>query len=128
MAEPLPSATNADDQRLPANAEDRKAAAALSSLNENEISGADGADGEGGSSSRHVPSKADQEVLGKAMSRLEIAAGGNSGPGGAAGVGAGKSKVGTSGEEVKKKVVKVAAEDVTLLVGPSKIDDAFSVG
>jgi hypothetical protein len=117
MAEPIPSASNADEQRLPANAEDRKAAAALNSLNENEISGADGGDGDGGPSSRHVPSKADQEALGKAMSRLEIAAGGKT-SGTAAGAGAGKSKTaGASGEEVKKKVVKVAAEDVTLLVG-----------
>lgn len=117
MTESNPSTSNADEERLPTNAEDRKAAAALSSLNDNEISGADGSDADGRSSSRHFPSKADQEALGKAMSRLEIAAGGKSGSG-SSGAGAGKSETaGSSGEEVKKKVVKVAAEDVALLVG-----------
>lgn len=117
MAEPLPSASNAaadtaadneedSSSRLPKNAEDRKAAAALNSLNTNEIT----QDETGGAAAKQ-PSKADQEALGKAMSRLEIASG----------TGAAKKK-----EEAKKaedkaegevrKKVKVAAEDVNFLV------------
>ncbi|QKX53665.1 uncharacterized protein TRUGW13939_00745 [Talaromyces rugulosus] len=108
MAEPIPSAGDGDDQRLPANAEDRKAAAALSSLNNNEIS-------QGDDAGSKLSSAAAQEALGKAMSRLEIAAGG----------GANKTtatatpSTGTAGQKeevVKKKAVKIAAEDVTLLV------------
>jgi hypothetical protein len=115
MAEPLPSAaTDADtEQRLPANAEDRKAAAALSALNANEISqSGDGDDAK-------IPSAAAQEALGKAMSRLEIAAGGPGAAnkaGGAGALGAGKVEGEKKDEGVKKKAVKVAAEDVTLLV------------
>jgi hypothetical protein len=120
MAEPLPSASNAaaaaaaaadheedPSGRLPKNAEDRKAAAALNSLNANEIT----QDEAGGATARQ-PSKADQEALGKAMSRLEIASG----------VGAikkkddGKKAAEQKDAEVKKKI-KVAAEDVTFLVG-----------
>ncbi|KAA8648963.1 hypothetical protein EYZ11_005366 [Aspergillus tanneri] len=98
MSDPLPDAV---DQKLPANAEDRKAAAALSSLNTNEI----GTD----SASKPLPA-AEQEALGKAMSRLEIAAG----TGSAAKRTNDAQKKQT--EMVKKKAVKVAAEDVTLLV------------
>jgi len=91
MAEP------ADDQlqNLPANPEDRKAAVALSSLNDDL--------GSRGSS-------ADQEALGKAMGRLEIAAGqgGNNNAGASAGQMKQKPEV--------KKVVKFKAEDVNLLV------------
>ena len=57
-------------QDLPNNAEDRKAAAALNSLNANAMSQ------ENGESAAKQPSAADQEALGKAMSRLEIASGG----------------------------------------------------
>ncbi|ODM23337.1 hypothetical protein SI65_00926 [Aspergillus cristatus] len=91
MAEP------ADDQlqNLPANPEDRKAAVALSSLNDDL--------GSRGSS-------ADQEALGKAMSRLEIAAGQGGNNNAGASVGQTKQK-----PEVKK-VVKIKAEDVNLLV------------
>ena len=79
MAEPIPSASAAvadagDDeppQDLPKNAEDRKAAAALNSLNANEMST------ENGETGPKQPSAADQEALGKAMSRLEIASGVN---------------------------------------------------
>lgn len=104
MSDPIPSATadpEAVEQPLPANAEDRKAAAALNSLNTNELA-TDGAAAKG-------PSSADQEALGKAMSRLEIAAG--QGP-------AKKSTADTQKKEaeVKKKAVKIAAADVTLLV------------
>ncbi len=117
MAEPIPSAStavenaataaDADDetsQNLPANAEDRKAAAALNSLNANEMSQENGE-----TSSTKQPSAADQEALGQAMSRLEIASG------------VSKKKDDPKKAETKKEVeikkkVKVAAEDVTLLV------------
>jgi len=69
-------------QHLPANLEDRKAAIALSSINDDLGS--------------RVSSAADQEELGKAMSRLEITAGQGGITGG--------------------KVAKVRAEDVNLLV------------
>lgn len=103
MSDPIPSATaepETVEQQLPANAEDRKAAAALNSLNTNELA-TDGAPAKA--------SNADQEALGKAMSRLEIAAG------------QGQAKKTTAETqkkeaEVKKKAVKIAAADVTLLV------------
>lgn len=105
MSDSIPSATadpDAVEQVIPSNAEDRKAAAALSSLNTNEITT------EGGSTK--APHTANQEALGRAMSRLEIAAGQDSG-----------KKRATEGskadEVVKKKTVKVAPADVTLLVG-----------
>ena len=110
MAEPIPSAgpkADADDetqQQLPANAEDRKAAAALNALNANEMSQ------ENGETPSTQRSAADQEALGKAMSRLEIAGGG------------GKKKDEKKTEEAKKKEVevkkkvKIAAEDVNFLV------------
>lgn len=102
MSDSIPSAApdpDQQEQRLPANAEDRKAAAALSSLNTNEL-------GESGS---NLPSNADQEALGKAMSRLEIAAGQEPKKN--------KQPEGQKEEAVKKKAVKVSAEDVGLLVG-----------
>ncbi|RAL16013.1 huntingtin-interacting protein K [Aspergillus homomorphus CBS 101889] len=115
MSDSIPSA-HADPEQPPlpaANAEDRKAAAALSALHTTEITTTDSA------ASAKVTSAADQEALGKAMSRLEIAAGLN----------AGKKRAGTAtatatdtqrgkegGEVVKKKAVKVSAEDVNLLV------------
>ncbi|CEJ55558.1 hypothetical protein PMG11_01810 [Penicillium brasilianum] len=104
MSDSIPSATadpDALDRQLPANAEDRKAAAALNSLNTEGIAG-DAAPSKG-------PSSADQEALSKAMSRLEVAAGHDSG----------KKKAAESQKkeaEVKKKVVKINAADVTLLV------------
>lgn len=110
MAEPVPSASNAVDagddettQNLPANAEDRKAAAALNSLNANEMSQ------ENGETANKQPSAADQEALGKAMSRLEIASG------------VSKKKDDPKKAEAKKEVevkkkIKVAAEDVAFLV------------
>ncbi|RMJ26521.1 hypothetical protein PHISP_02619 [Aspergillus sp. HF37] len=108
MSDPVPSATpdpdaadaaDAADQRLPANAEDRKAAAALSSLNSNDI---------GAETGTKPPSSTDQEMLGKAMNRLEFAAGQDP-----------KKKAPQAQKEaevVKKKAVKVASEDVSLLV------------
>ena len=117
MAEPRPAAakptaTSADAEddpssHLPANAEDRKAAAALNSLNANEIS-----QGEAGDGAIKQPSKADQEALGKAMSRLEMASGAASAQKKTA---ATKDKGEKKEVEVKKKV-KVAAEDVNFLV------------
>ncbi|KAL5362081.1 hypothetical protein BJX96DRAFT_153352 [Aspergillus floccosus] len=104
MSDPIPSAAadpDATHQHLPANAEDRKAAAALSSLTTTEITA---------DSAAKLPSSTDQEALGKAMSRLEIAAG------------HGTVKKPTSdaqkkeAEVVKKKAVKVSSEDVNLLV------------
>jgi len=104
MSDPIPSATADPDnveQNLPSNAEDRKAAAALSSLHTNEIA-TEGASG-------RAPDTANQEALGKAMSRLEITAGQDSNKKGTA---VHKS----SGETAKKKVVKIASADVALLV------------
>ncbi|KAJ9605121.1 hypothetical protein H2200_010511 [Cladophialophora chaetospira] len=111
MAEPIPSASTAsadavDDetsQNLPKNAEDRKAAAALNSLNANEMST------ENGETGPKQPSAADQEALGKAMSRLEIASG------------VSKKKDDTAKADTKKEVevkkkVKIAAEDIAFLV------------
>lgn len=104
MSDQIPSATAHPDtveKPLPSNAEDRKAAAALSSLNTNEITT------EGVSAG--TPLTADQEALGRAMSRLEIAAGQGSGN---------KKTVEGSKTDgvVKKKTVKIAPADVTLLV------------
>ncbi|ETN38641.1 uncharacterized protein HMPREF1541_06678 [Cyphellophora europaea CBS 101466] len=109
MAEPITSASNAADaaddetsQNLPNNAEDRKAAAALNSLNANAMSQ------ENGEGATKQPSAADQEALGKAMSRLEIASG--------------LKKTDTAKKPEQKtdaeprKKIKIASEDVTFLV------------
>ena len=110
MAEPIPSASNtgdtADDetsQNLPKNAEDRKAAEALNSLNANDMTQ------DNGEAAAKQPAAADQEALGKAMSRLEIASG------------ISRKKENTKKAETKKEVevkkkIKIAAEDVTFLV------------
>jgi hypothetical protein len=110
MAEPISSASNAPDvpedetsQALPNNAEDRKAAAALNALNANAMSQ------ENGESATKQPSAADQEALGKAMSRLEIASGL------AKKTDSAKKPEQKKETEVKKKV-KVTSEDVTFLV------------
>ncbi|KAJ5514321.1 hypothetical protein N7463_003873 [Penicillium fimorum] len=104
MSDSIPSATadpEAVETNLPSNAEDRKAAAALSSLNTNEI------ETEGASAGATLT--ANQEALGKAMSQLEIAAGQDSGNT--------KAAEGSKTDGVaKKKIVKVAPADVTLLV------------
>ncbi len=117
MAEPLPSASSAAENaeneetaRLPKNAEDRKAAAALNSLNANEIS----QDETAGTSSKQ-PSSADQEALGKAMSRLEIASG----------AGAKKDREKKSDKKAEetaaRRKVKIASEDVNLLVSVHEV-------
>ncbi|CEL08589.1 hypothetical protein ASPCAL11738 [Aspergillus calidoustus] len=112
MSDPVPSASEHNPTTTSTSAEDRKAAAALSSLNTTEITSGSPS-GEG--AAKAAPSAADQEALGKAMSRLEIASGAGT-----------KDKGGKDttrgGKEIKKKAatataaVKVAAEDVTLLV------------
>ena len=102
MAEPQPSqvreGADVDDETpaVPASAEDRKAAAALSSLN------ARGEDDEGTNKKPNL----DQEALGKAMSRLELASKGKEND-------KGKNKEGEV--EKKKPVVKVDQADVGLL-------------
>lgn len=104
MSDSIPSATaDPEQEQLPANAEDRKAAAALSALNTNGISAETGP---------KPPSAADQEALDKAMSRLEIAAGQDAGKKRTAS----ETAQGKEGEVVRKKAVRVAADDVALLV------------
>jgi hypothetical protein len=101
MSDSLPSASHDPDSiegSPPAHAEDRKAAAALSSLHSNEI----------GAESGNKSSSADQEALGKAMSRLEIAPGTDA---------AARTVDAKKTQAVTKKAVKVSAEDVNLLVG-----------
>lgn len=109
MSDPIPSAAPTEPTTS-TSAEDRKAAAALSSLNTTEITSEPTA-----ASGAKQPSSADQEALGKAMSRLEIAAGGHQKGSAKA---AGKSE--DVGAEVGKKkaapAVKIAGEDVSLLV------------
>lgn len=103
MSDSIPSATADPDsvhQPLPANAEDRKAAAALNSLNTEGLAG-DTAPSKG-------PSSAEQEALSKAMSRLEVAAGQDTGKK--------KTRESQKKEAEVKKVVKINAADVTLLV------------
>lgn len=91
----------------PASAEDRKAAAALSSLD------APHDDGAGPEGARNV----DAEAVRKAMDRLAGAGAGGGKTGGAGGGQGGGGEVeGKKGAEAAKKVVKVDAADVTLLV------------
>ena len=128
MAEPLPSQSQStaqpDADDLPpaiTNAEDRKAAAALSSLDargdDDEYDNGKPGGGKG------VNNNIDQEALGRAISRLEISAGGAGG--GKAGGGKeteekdGGDKSGNKGkgkESEAFKKVKVDPSDVALLV------------
>lgn len=130
MAEPLPSQSQStaqpDADDLPpaiTNAEDRKAAAALSSLDargdDDEYDNGRPGGGKG------VNNNIDQEALGRAISRLEISAGGGGGGGGKAGGGKategkdGGDKSGNKGkgkESEALKKVKVDQNDVALLV------------
>lgn len=109
MSDLIPSATadsdTAEQHPVPANAEDRKAAAALSALHTNEI-GTDAAPTKG-------RSNAEQQALDKAMSRLEIAAGQGSGQK--------KSAQPLKKETEVKKTVKIAAADVSFLVCTRKL-------
>ena len=106
MVEPQPSnireGADIDDEpapAAPASAEDRKAAAALSSLDAR-------GDEDGGKKS-----EADQKALGEAMSRLEILGGGAK----PAGPAAAEEKK-KNGGEVERKRIKVDQADVGLLV------------
>jgi len=100
MAEPQPSnvvgGTTEGTDPIPANAEDRKAAAAMSSL--------DTKTDEASAPKKEV----DMKALNAAMEKL----GGMGGSGGAKGAAAEKKK-----EEEPKKVVKVDAGDVAVVVG-----------
>ncbi|MCJ1427372.1 hypothetical protein MMC29_005275 [Sticta canariensis] len=108
MAEPQPSTTppnhDADDLPpvVPTNAEDRKAAAALSSL--------DAHDEDEGKPNGKGPNNIDQEALGRAISRLEV----SSGAKGAGGKEDEKAKA--KGKEEAGKKIKVDQADVGLLV------------
>ncbi|KAL4950778.1 hypothetical protein BDW69DRAFT_171379 [Aspergillus filifer] len=119
MSDPIPSAATEQPQSTSTastSAEDRKAAAALSSLNTTEVAASSAEPAT--SSTGKQPSSADQEALGKAMSRLEIAAGRNGGKISTMAKGTGTGQGGGDAAEVKKRVaaVKVAGEDVALLV------------
>ena len=114
MAEPQPTqvreGTDLDDETpaVPASAEDRKAAAALSSLNTG------GDDEESASRKGNI----DQEALGKAMSRLDVGSK-------AKDSGKGKEK---QGEAEKKKVtIRVDPADVALLVSPLGLEEGSLV-
>lgn len=119
MAEPFPSQSQStaqpDADDLPptaTNAEDRKAAAALSSLRDDEY------DNEKAGGGKGANNNIDQEALGRAISRLEISGGGGKGErkateGKDGGNKSGKGK-GKESEALKK--VKVDQNDVTLLV------------
>ncbi|CAK4029031.1 Hypothetical predicted protein [Lecanosticta acicola] len=101
--EPQPSniQEGADLEPVPANAEDRKAAQALSSLNAKSDEDASG------------PKKeVDVKALGEAMRNLELAQG-TTGTGGA---GSNKKPEAKKEQEAPKKLIKVDAADVALLV------------
>lgn len=92
--EPQPSALTegADLENVPANAEDRKAADALSKLDNN-------------NPNDEAPQKElDVKALGEAMKNLELVQGGSA------------PKTSAKKENVPKKLVKVEAADVNLLV------------
>lgn len=126
MSEPLPSQSQStaqpDADDLPpaiTNAEDRKAAAALSSLDargdDDEYDNGKAGGGKG------VNNNIDQEALGRAISRLEISAGGGGGKGGGKATegrdGGNKSGNKGKGKELEAlKKVKVDQNDVALLV------------
>ena len=114
MAEPIPSASTAgaeaandeEQSQIPANAEDRKAAAALDALKANEMSQ------DSTTTTSKQPSAADQAALGEAMNRLEIASGKS----------AAKKKEGekkseeSKKDDVPKKKIKIVTEDVNWLM------------
>lgn len=107
MSEPLPSLPT---QAPPTNAEDRKAAAALSSLDAQHQSDEDN---EHGSKPSKQALNIDQEALGRAISRLELSSKGKEPK--TEGVGKGKAVDGDVEEEAKKKI-KIDQGDVLLLV------------
>lgn len=144
MAEPLSSSQSQsttaqlDAEDLPptiTNAEDRKAAAALSSLDargDDDYDDYDNGKAGGGGGGKGVNNNIDQEALGRAISRLEITTNAGAGAGGGGkGGGEGKStkgrdggddKSGSKGKEKESdgllllKKVKVDQNDVALLV------------
>lgn len=107
MSEPLPSLPS---QAPPINAEDRKAAAALSSLDAQHQSDEDDAHG---SKPSKQAANIDQEALVRAISRLELSAKANERKD--EGRGKGKAIDGDVEDEARKKV-KVDPGDVMLLV------------
>lgn len=107
MSEPLPSLPN---QAPPTNAEDRKAAAALSSLDAQNQSDEEN---ELGSKPSKQALNIDQEALGRAISRLELSSKGKEPK--AEGAGKGKAVDEDIEEEAKKKV-KIDQGDILLLV------------
>ena len=127
MAEPLPSQSQStaqlDADDLPSattNAEDRKAAAALSSL---DARGDDEYDNGKPGGGKGANNNIDQEALGRAISRLEISAGGGGGGRGGGKATEGKDGGDKSGNNKGKgkdvealKKVKVDQNDVALLV------------
>ena len=133
MAEPLSyqsqSTAQLDaDDLLPAitNAEDRKAAAALSSLDARGDDDDEYDNGKAGHG-KGVNNNIDQEALGRAISRLEISAGGGGGGGGGGGTRGGKATEGRDGGDKSAnkgkgkeleafKKVKIDQNDVALLV------------
>ena len=131
MAEPLPFASTEaatdDSKPLPTNAEDRKAAAALNALDANAM-GSDAAQAGDGKQ----PAQVDQDALGKAMNRLEIASGtakankdDSEAAGGAKKLSKWQEKRQREEEEAKrKKAVKVKAEDVNFIVEELELSKA----
>ena len=108
MAEPQPSTTppnhDADDSTpvVPTNAEDRKAAAALSSLEAH--------DEDEGKPNGKGPNNIDQEALGRAISRLEVSSGAKGAEGKE------DEKATAKGKEESGKNIKIVQADVGLLV------------
>lgn len=107
MSEPLPSLP---DQAPPTNAEDRKAAAALSSLDAQHQSDEDN---ENDSKRSKQAVNIDQEALGRAISRLELSSKEKEPK--AEGASKVKAVDGDVEEEAKKKI-KIDPGDVALLV------------
>ena len=111
MSEPLASLP---DQAPPTNAEDRKAAAALSSLDAQHQSDEDN---ENDSKHSKQAVNIDQEALGRAISRLELSSKEKEPK--AEGTGKGKAVDGDIEEEAKKKI-KIDQGDVALLVSTER--------
>lgn len=117
MSEPIPSLPA---QAPPTNAEDRKAAAALSSLDAQHQSDED--DGHGSKPSKQA-ANIDQEALGRAISRLELTTKGKEQKD--EGRGKGKAVDGDLEEEARKRV-KIDPGDVALLVSREGNPDSTS--
>lgn len=126
MAEPVPSQSHStaqlDADDLPpaiTNAEDRKAAAALSSLDARGDDEDDEYDNGKAGGGKGVNNNIDPEALGRAISRLEISAGKGGGGKATEGRDGGDNRAGIKGkgkESEALKKVKVDQNDVALLV------------